>query len=132
MAELTAPDIARLQALEESLWRAETRYDLAYMESVLAPDCFEFGRSGRTYTRAQLLDMPSQPQSINAKLPLAEFAARMIDVNTALVTYISSVMHDGILDVGNRSSLWSRTATGWQLRFHQGTAVHHSTGIPEI
>src|SRR3954453_1752089 len=40
---------ARLRELEESLWRPETRYDLAYMRRVLTPDFLEFGRSGRVY-----------------------------------------------------------------------------------
>jgi hypothetical protein len=39
-----------------------------------------------------------------------------------LVTYVSEVLYEE-LEIGNRSSLWTRSPKGWQLRFHQGTLV---------
>jgi hypothetical protein len=110
-----------LKELEESLWRSETRFDQAYMERILAPDFFEFGRSGRTYTREETLAVP--PQEIDVRLPLKNFAVHSIASNVVLVTYVSEVRYEEV-EVGNRSSLWSRTDGGWQLRFHQGTPVH--------
>ena len=53
-----------LRGLEESLWRAETRFDRKYMDAVLAPDFAEFGRSGRRYDRDAIspwLANPSTP-----------------------------------------------------------------------
>jgi hypothetical protein len=88
------------------------------MERVLAADFFEFGRSGRIHDRAAILAMPGNP--IDAKLPLRNFTARLVAVDVVLVTYISEV-RDGKVAAGNRSSLWTRTPLGWQLRFHQGT-----------
>lgn len=58
---MTGEESARLQALEEPLWRAETRFSLEYMERILAPDFFEFGRSGRVYQRRDALNIPSYP-----------------------------------------------------------------------
>lgn len=113
-------DEDRLRELEESLWRAETRFDKGYMDRILAPDFFEFGRSGRVYTREQILAAP--PQAIDAKLPLEGFAVHPIVPNVVLVTYVSEVTYDDV-ELGNRSSLWSKTDAGWQLRFHQGTPV---------
>jgi len=110
-----------LRELEESLWRSETRFDPAYMDRILAPDFFEFGRSGRTYTREDTLAAPAH--EIDARLPLENFAAHPIASNVFLVTYVSEVTYEEV-EVGNRSSLWSRTDAGWQLRFHQGTPVH--------
>jgi hypothetical protein len=46
-------DYEKLKQLEESLWRSETRFDNEYMNRTLAPDFFEFGRSGRAYTREE-------------------------------------------------------------------------------
>jgi hypothetical protein len=114
-------DNGALRELEESLWRSKTRFNQAYMERILAPDFFEFGRSGRIYTREDTLAAP--PHEINARLPLENFAVHPIDSNVVLVTYVSEVRYEEV-DVGNRSSLWSRTDAGWQLRFHQGTPVH--------
>jgi DNA-binding MarR family transcriptional regulator len=113
-------DSARLRALEESLWRAETRYDRAYMERTLAPDFFEFGRSGRIYTREDIIAI--QPGAAPLRYSLSDFKITPIDRAVALVTYVSEV---GAREParGNRSSLWRKTAGGWQLSFHQGTAV---------
>ncbi len=110
-----------LQALEESLWRAETRFDDAYMNDILAPDFFEFGRSGRVYKREDTLGVPAQ--EIHAKLPLKDFKIHSIDENTVLVTYVSEAIGT---EVGNRSSLWTLIGGKWKLRFHQGTPVRNS------
>lgn len=46
------PDVLEtLRQLEESLWRAETRFDSVSMDRLLATDYFEFGRSGKVYSR---------------------------------------------------------------------------------
>ena len=119
--ELNQTDYEKLRELEESLWRSKTRFDLEYMDKVLANDFFEYGRSGRIYQREDTLGAPVQ--EIIAKLPLRNFNARLIDNNVAQITYISEVTDHGIIEVGNRSSIWSKTAAGWQLRFHQGTPM---------
>lgn len=119
--ELSSADHEKLKELEESLWRSETRFDQEYMNKVLAPDFFEFGRSGRIYQRVDTLGAPAQ--EIIAKLPLKNFTVRLIDNNVVQVTYISEVTDDGVIEVGNRSSIWSKAGTGWQLRFHQGTPI---------
>lgn len=121
MTKLSIEDLEQLQALEEGLWIAETRFDMEWMERTLAPDFFEFGRSGRVYRREDTLAIESQP--IDARLPLANLEARLVSPDVALVTYISAVTYDSVEDIGNRSSIWSRTGSGWQLRFHQGTPV---------
>jgi hypothetical protein len=110
----------QLQQLEESLWKAETRFDKKYMEKLLADDFFEFGRSGKTYTREEILHHPQQ--EIHAQFPLKEFQVHEISPTIFLVSYISEVQYEE-LEIGNRSSLWENTKEGWKLRFHQGTAV---------
>jgi hypothetical protein len=117
--ELSEQDYATLKQLEEDLWRAETRFDLTWMDKILAPGFFEFGRSGRIYSREECLAFSWAP--IDALLPLPDFQARLIHPDVAQVTYNSAVRYDGIVQHARRSSLWSRTLDGWQLRFHQGT-----------
>ena len=119
--ELSSRDRDDMKRLEEGLWRADVRFDPKRMDDILAPDFFEFGRSGRIYRREDTLDIPAQP--ILAKLPLMEFSARLLDANVAHVTYVSAVTYDGVEELANRSSIWSRAGSGWQLRFHQGTAI---------
>lgn len=119
--KLSDADLKKLRELEESLWKSETRFDLAHQEKVFAPDFFEFGRSGRRYTREQMVRTESSP--IKAKLPLQNFNIHLLDENNVLVTYISEVQYEE-LEKANRCSVWSRTQQGWQLRFHQGTPIY--------
>lgn len=107
-----------LTALEHSLWCSETRFDRALMEATFAPDFFEFGRSGRRYTRDEMLFDAKDAEEIDATL----HGLKITDLSAtlALVTYISEVRAE-TTDWSNRSSLWDRASGRWQLRFHQGT-----------
>ena len=120
--EVARQDLEELQRLEESLWVSETRFNREYMEGIFARDFFEFGRSGRIYDREFALSAPAQ--EINAKLPLRNFNAHRISDNVVLVAYVSEVLSNDGLQIGNRSSLWIKTGPVWQLRFHQGTPVN--------
>lgn len=101
------------------MWRAESRFDLAFQEERFAADFVEFGRSGRVYRRADAIRRSGQ--AIAAKLPLPNMEIKMIDACTALVTYDSEVVYDGVVERAHRSSIWSHTVQGWVMRFHQGT-----------
>lgn len=117
--KLSKQDRDTLERLEEELWREERRFDNKRMGEILAPDFFEFGRSGRIYRREDALAAPRQP--IEAAFPLADFNARLLHPDVAQVTYNSAVTYNGVLQRARRSSIWSRTPIGWALRFHQGT-----------
>lgn len=102
---------------EESLWRAETRFDGAYMERVLHPEFVEFGRSGRVYTREQALAV--EPVALDVQV--RDFAVHQVADEVVLVTYRSVVRSGDQALTGRRSSLWVRQGEAWLLRFHQGT-----------
>ncbi len=116
---VSAADAAALTALEEAMWRSETRFDPAFQERHFAADFVEFGRSGRTYTRAQIIRTEVQP--IEAVLPLPNLRIRLLSAELAQLTYDSQVRYDGIWQHAHRSSIWSRAPQGWVMRFHQGT-----------
>lgn len=109
----------KLQMLEESLWLEKTRFDLAYMDSVLDETFFEYGRSGRIYTREEIL--AHSYQEIKAKLPLENFQVHDIGENIKQVTYVSEVGNAKLR--ANRSSIWVKKLSDWKLLFHQGTPV---------
>jgi hypothetical protein len=109
-------DTEQFRALEESLWCAETRFDRVHLQDVLHPDFFEFGRSGRVWTRDDTL--ATEPGHIDAQL--RDFTVHQLGDDAVLVTYTSYVRHQQMA-VGRRSSIWVRTGSSWQLRFHQGT-----------
>ena len=116
---LSDDDRAALTQLEENMWREEIRFDIDFMDRTLAPDFFEYGRSGSLYTREQSLAVTRQP--IDAILPLPGLSIRLLDQNTARVTYNSAVSYDGLVEHGRRNSICSKTDSGWVMRFHQGT-----------
>lgn len=114
----TSPATHALPALEQTLWRAATRFDRALMDQTFAPDFHEFGRSGRRYTRDEMLFDAKDAEEIDATL----HGLKITDLSTtlALVTYISEVRAE-TTEWANRASIWDRTSGRWQLRFHQGT-----------
>lgn len=113
--------LTQVTTLEEGLWRAETRFDDAFLAGILAEDFVEFGWSGRTYQRSDLIGNRDPNTSIRATLPLRDFWARYLADDLVLVTYVSEEHHNRQRRHGNRSSIWTRSAEGWQLRFHQAT-----------
>lgn len=119
MTVLSIDDLDMLQRLEEDLWREETRFDIPYMESIMAEDFIEFGRSGRTYDRASVLAVKAQP--IGAVLPLPNFMVRGLSDSVVQVTYDSHIQDRDKTAYAHRSSIWSRGPDGWKLRFHQAT-----------
>ncbi|CZI43698.1 TPA: hypothetical protein RG395_000792 [Legionella pneumophila] len=108
-----------LKKLEESLWLEETRFDNQYMDKVLDASFFEYGRSGKSYTRDETMSHPYQ--TIGAKIPLEQFKVHDVSDKVKLVTYISEVGPEKLR--ANRSSLWVYENSGWKLRFHQGTPI---------
>jgi len=120
-----------IRRLEESLWRTDTRFDKALMDATFAPDFFEFGRSGRTYSRAEILFDERECYEIEATLPLPEFHARLLSEDVIQTTYISEVVYDRAVERGNRSSIWSRMDNTWHLRFHQGTPIDDKWNLAE-
>ena len=122
------PDVQELQALEEGLWRAETRFDRAHMEAVLAADFTEVGRSGRAWTRDEVLDVPVV--GLDVELPLPGFAARRPAPGVAMTTYRSVVAVDGGTQVSHRSSMWVHEGGRWRISFHQGTPASSPARSP--
>jgi hypothetical protein len=117
--QFPAKDITELTRLEEAMWIAATRFDAAFQQERFAPDFFEFGQSGRIYAREQLVCTGGG--EIKARLPLDGLRIRRLDASTAQVTYNSHVEYDGVVEHARRSSIWTRTDSGWVMRFHQGT-----------
>jgi hypothetical protein len=120
--EISNEDFHALKVLEESMWIASTRFNNDYMERTLSPDFFEFGCSGRIYRREDMLPITEEGKEIKATIPLKEFRVLPLAQNVVQVTYISEVIYEEV-QICNRSSIWIKTASGWQMRFHQGTPV---------
>lgn len=119
--EINQDTYEELKVLEESLWRAETRFDNDLMDKTLADDFCEFGRSGRIYQRHEMLFVREDAVEIKATLPLRDFRVRALTKDVVQVMYVSEVQYGSEVETGNRSSIWRHETTGWRLCFHQGT-----------
>ncbi|MEM7670664.1 MAG: DUF4440 domain-containing protein [Pseudomonadota bacterium] len=117
-----AADISRL---EHSLWRTETRYDPLYMERLVSAGFREFGKSGRRYTRDDIIADTSEDAKIAAVLH--NLTCDPVTEDVTLVTYICELDRGGKSEWSNRSSLWQKTSGKWQLHFHQGTPTEALT-----
>ena len=118
--QLSSEVVQELKSLEEALLRPEVRRSRLKMDSLLEDDFIEYGRSGRIYDKAAILE--TADRSFDGRLSLYKFSARALAPSVALVTYSSVLRHvDGSKSHSLRSSIWSRTEKGWRLMFHQGT-----------
>lgn len=111
-----------IRALECELHEPKVRHDPHRLNELLHPEFWEIGRSGRSYTRAEILEhllKEKQP----AKIQSQDFLIRLLAPDVLLLTYKSAhVGADGILERYTlRASVWKFGPSGWQLLFHQGT-----------
>jgi hypothetical protein len=110
--------------LEVELHRIETRRNVHRLDQLLHPDFMEFARSGRIYTRTEVLHeftAGGELETVEAQ----DFELAQPGPGVALLTYKSAhrsptgTLHRHSL----RSSIWVETDRGWVMRFHQGTAA---------
>ncbi len=111
-----------LSALERELFEPSVRNNRQRLTELLDPDFLELGRSGATYTRAEILAhlaSDAEPASIHAQ----DFKVLELAPTVVLLTYKSAhVSPSGALErASNRSSIWRLGGGNWQMVFHQGT-----------
>jgi hypothetical protein len=118
-----------LKALEVELHQGTTRANLARMEELLHADFIEFGRAGTVWTRQATLDEFGSGGDDAPRIHADRFELHPLGDTLALLTYRSAhVGADGSRHRHTlRSSLWQRSALGWQMRFHQGTPTEDAT-----
>jgi hypothetical protein len=102
-----------LLELTRAMWAETTRGDRAWMTEHLTETFTEFGQSGLTYSRDDILEIPVGPIGAN----LSDLAVRSLGRDAALVTYRSHQTRG----IGNRCEMWVRQAGVWRLDFSQGT-----------
>jgi len=92
------------------------------LERLLHPRFREFGRSGRSYVRADTLaNLPAEQEA--TAVWSQNFEIELVGDNAALLTYRSAyvVAESKLERHTNRSSLWVRAPSTWQMLFHQGS-----------
>lgn len=107
-------DEEQVIALERALLEDATRSDHAAVASLLHPQWTEVGRSGRLWTRTEILD---EIVPLETPVTLDVITCQRVGEDALLLTWRA------VDDEGStlRSSLWVRTSGHWQQLFHQGT-----------
>lgn len=77
------------------MWQAESRFDQVFQEKYFAGDFFEFGRSGKIWSRTESILL--HLQVIDCVLPLPHFQARLLAPGVVQITY------DSIVRLGNET-----------------------------
>lgn len=111
-----------LRELEVALHQPDVRRDPARLDELLHESFAEFGRSGRSYSRADILEF-LRNEVPQGPVWSQEFTVTEIAEGIALLTYKSAYVdaNGELRHHSLRSSLWQCTTRGWQMRFHQGT-----------
>jgi len=117
-----------MSSLEEKLRDLEIKVMTAAGErraddirDLVADDFFEIGRSGTTYTKAEVL--AAIEVAPLRKFTLEDFKIVAGGQGWALVTYRAAERTAYASSTSLRSTLWVERAGKWQIVFHQGTPV---------
>jgi hypothetical protein len=117
--------LEHLRVLETELHLLETRQNSTRLEQLLHPDFVEFARSGRRYSRSEVLEEFSASGATMEVVHAENFELAELSHGLALLTYLSAHKGSGgeLYRQTLRSSLWVATEAGWRMRFHQGTSA---------
>lgn len=116
--------LQELTQLERELHQPAIRSDRSGVKKLLHDLFIECGRSGRVYTRNEILDELSQEVASHTVWS-EDFCASKLSEKCVLLTYRSAhLAENGSLSRHSfRSSIWQMSRGAWKLRFHQGTPI---------
>ncbi len=117
MRDITSTALAEeIVMLEAALNNREKTRDGRGFEDLLSPDFYEFGTSGRVWSRDAITAMlKDSPKSEGA---MTDVRVTQLADASLLLTYRSRRAASTL-----RSSVWSQINGTWQMVFHQGTVV---------
>lgn len=118
-----------LWTLEKQLHSFEVRSDEKRISDLLSPNFYEFGSSGNTWSRSDILSrLPAEDDK--TKIDAFDFNATLLSKDVVLITYISRRDRAGAATTEfKRSSIWKYNGLSWQMEFHQGTPAALSTKL---
>jgi hypothetical protein len=116
----------QLRSLEEQLLNPIIRHNPDVVAKLLCDDFREFGSSGRSYSKAEIIESlrVEAASTPGLRLSLIDFLLMPLSGTLALVTYRSRRELPGRSAAqARRSSLWTLRNGRWQILFHQGTSI---------
>jgi len=107
--------------LEEKLLQPDIRKSVKDLNCIIDDSFMEFGSSGRTYNKQQIIEvLPTLPI---VKMTLMDFQAKLLSTGVVLTTYrvITHSEQNNLMEYSLRSSMWILQEGEWRIVFHQGT-----------
>lgn len=120
--------IQHLIALELQLHQGETRRNKQMLNLLIANGFEEIAASGVRFDKAHVLQRLPEEQAPSVEA--FDFEVRLLSKDLAQVMYKARLRKAGEMQskLSLRSSLWQLNSLGWQMVFHQGTAVLPASG----
>ncbi|WP_449603007.1 nuclear transport factor 2 family protein [Paenibacillus sp. Marseille-Q9583] len=107
-----------LLQLEKRLLEPEVRSSAKELSKLLADDFFEFGSSGKIWSKKEGLS----PNGIGVvRMRLSDFDIYPLSEDIVLTTY--KIFNEEKIQHSLRSSVWKYKDAKWQMVFHQGTPI---------
>lgn len=126
--------LVELRALEVALHQPIARRDGVRLNALLHHDFEEIGRSGRKYTRVEVVaSLVAESSVVQDPIESDGYNLSILGPDVALLTYHSALRlgDGGQVQETLRSSVWVRDGGVWKLRFHQGTPKADTTPSSE-
>ncbi|AJD89734.1 hypothetical protein JMA_04170 [Jeotgalibacillus malaysiensis] len=103
---------------EKELLDNTKRLSLKDLDRLIHEDFLEFGKSGGTFRKSDLM---TEGGAGTIEVEVLGFDVRPLSEDTVQAIYQSRNQVSG--EVANRCSIWKRERVGWQMIFHQGTVA---------
>lgn len=107
----------QIKKLEIELTSSETRKNAARLNELIDDSFEEFGSSGRSFCKKDILEM--LPNEEQVQIELLDFEYELLGENCVLVKYKSTSNNGAAF----RSSIWRNNNGVWQMLHHQATKV---------
>ncbi len=110
--------LTMLSELELMLQQPKVRCSREQLMQLLHKDFVEVGRSGKRYSREEVVEHLVAEPSVN-QLHARDFHVVVLSDSAALLTYCTGNGETAT----QRASIWVREADAWQIIYHQGTSA---------
>ena len=120
---------AEIRHSEEQLLRPDIRGSREDLERLLADDFLEFGASGQTYGKRQIIDnLCASPEG---RYSITGFQVRRLAADVAQVVYRGAYhTPDRKAEYSLRTSIWRFEHGRWRMIYHQGTSLPDEEVLP--
>ena len=113
-------EVALVIERELALLTPEVRGSSEQLEELLDPDFAEIGKSGRLWTRAEMIvALVADTDPEKHAVDYSDMSGRTIGPGLVLLTYVTQVEGQR----ARRSSLWRQSMKEWRVLHHQGTPI---------